>query len=66
MLRALPEQKSLIYFASGLRLNGINNQAQMTATTNALNSGDGLRIVPPGGEHRAEFTVTLTGDPPKS
>ena len=37
----------------------------MTATTNALNSGDGLRIVPPGGEHRAEFTVTLTGDPPK-
>jgi aldose 1-epimerase len=38
----------------------------MTATTNALNSGDGLRIVPPGGEHRAEFTVTLTGDPPDS
>jgi aldose 1-epimerase len=38
----------------------------MTATTNALNSGDGLRILPPGGEHRAEFTVSLAGDPPGS
>jgi len=36
----------------------------MTATTNALNSGDGLRIVPPGGEHRAEFTVRLAGESP--
>lgn len=35
MLRALPEQKALIYFASGLRLNGIDNQAQLRATTNA-------------------------------
>jgi VWFA-related protein len=35
MLRALPEQKSLIYFASGLRLNGVDNQAQLRATTNA-------------------------------
>ena len=35
MLRALPEQKSLIYFASGIRLNGVDNQAQMRATTNA-------------------------------
>ena len=33
----------------------------MTAATNALNSGDGLRIVAPGAEHRAKFTVTLTG-----
>ena len=31
----LPEQKSLIYFASGLRLNGVDNQAQLRATTNA-------------------------------
>jgi aldose 1-epimerase len=31
----------------------------MTATSNALNSGDGLQIVPPGGEHRAEFTVAI-------
>ena len=35
MLRPLPEQKSLIYFASGLRLNGVDNQAQLRATTNA-------------------------------
>src|SRR5262249_4361651 len=35
MLRALPEQKSLIYFSSGLRLNGVDNQAQLRATTNA-------------------------------
>lgn len=31
----------------------------MTATADALNSGDGLRIVTPGGEHRSEFTVTV-------
>ena len=35
MLGSLNEKKSLIYFASGLRLNGINNQAQMQATVNA-------------------------------
>jgi VWFA-related protein len=35
MLRAIPEQKSLVYFASGLRLNGTDNQAQLRATTNA-------------------------------
>src|SRR5262249_5755863 len=35
MLRPLPDQKSLIYFASGLRLNGVDNQAQLRATTNA-------------------------------
>jgi VWFA-related protein len=35
MLRPLPEQKSLIYFASGLRLNGSDNQAQLRATINA-------------------------------
>ena len=29
----------------------------MTATSDALNTGDGLRIVPPGEEHRVEFTV---------
>jgi galactose mutarotase-like enzyme len=36
----------------------------MTATTNALGSGDGLRIVPPMGEHRAEFSVTLAEGQP--
>jgi VWFA-related protein len=32
MLGQLSEKKSLIYFASGLRLNGLNNQAQLHAT----------------------------------
>jgi aldose 1-epimerase len=36
----------------------------MTAATNALNSGDGLRIVAPGAEHRGEFNVTLASEPP--
>jgi VWFA-related protein len=35
MLGQLNEKKSLIYFASGLRLNGTNNQAQLHATINA-------------------------------
>src|SRR5262249_32542194 len=35
MLRALPEQKALVYFSSGLRLNGVDNQAQLRATVNA-------------------------------
>jgi len=35
MLGKLSEKKSLLYFASGLRLNGSNNQAQLHATTNA-------------------------------
>jgi VWFA-related protein len=35
MLGALNEQKALIYFASGLRLNGTDNQAQLVATTNS-------------------------------
>ncbi len=35
MLSQLDEKKSLIYFASGLRLNGIDNQAQLHATVDA-------------------------------
>ena len=35
ILGALNEKKALIYFASGLRLNGVNNQAQLVATTNS-------------------------------
>ena len=35
MLRPLPERKSLVYFSSGLRLNGTDNNAQLRATTNA-------------------------------
>ena len=38
----------------------------MTATTDALNSGDGLRIVPPGEEHRAEFTVAVASRSPRA
>lgn len=35
MLGRLNERKSIVYFASGLRLNGLNNQAQLHATVNA-------------------------------
>jgi VWFA-related protein len=35
MLRPFAEQKALIYFASGMRLNGVDNQAQLRATINA-------------------------------
>jgi VWFA-related protein len=35
MLGQLNEKKSLIYFASGLNLNGLNNQAQLHATVNS-------------------------------
>jgi len=35
MLAPLSEKKSLVYFASGLNLNGVDNQAQLQATTNA-------------------------------
>lgn len=40
MLGQLSEKKSLIYFASGLRLNGLDNQAQLHATLDeAIRSG---------------------------
>lgn len=35
MLRPLSEQKVLLFFASGLQLTGVSNQAQLRATTNA-------------------------------
>jgi VWFA-related protein len=35
MLGQINEKKSLIYFASGLRLNGVDNQAQLHATIDA-------------------------------
>ena len=35
MLGRLNEKKSLVYFASGLRLNGVDNQAQLHATVDA-------------------------------
>ena len=36
MLAGLNEKKSLIYFASGITLQGVDNQAQMRSTTNAV------------------------------
>ncbi|MGA7155477.1 MAG: VWA domain-containing protein [Acidobacteriaceae bacterium] len=35
MLGTISEKKALIYFASGLRLNGVDNQAQLHATVDA-------------------------------
>jgi VWFA-related protein len=35
MLGRVSEKKCLVYFASGLRLNGLNNQAQLHATINS-------------------------------
>ncbi len=35
MLGQLNEKKALVYFASGLRLNGVDNQAQMRSTVNS-------------------------------
>ena len=35
MLEQMSEKKSLIYFASGLRLNGVDNIAQLHATIDA-------------------------------
>jgi VWFA-related protein len=35
MLGGINEKKSFVYFASGLRLNGTSNQAQLQATVNA-------------------------------
>lgn len=35
MLAVRNEKKALLYFASGLRLNGVDNQAQLQATVNA-------------------------------
>jgi aldose 1-epimerase len=36
----------------------------MTAPTNALNSGEGLRVLEPGQRHRARFTVMLSTPTP--
>ena len=58
MLSALPEKKSLIYFASGVSKTGIDNQAQLEASINAAMKANvsiypidarGLMADPPGG-----------------
>ena len=59
MLSHLNEKKALIYFASGLNLNGLDNQAQLRATINdAIRAGvsfwpidaRGLVALPPLGD----------------
>jgi VWFA-related protein len=69
MLKGLPEQKTLLYFASGLRLNGADNQAQLRATVNAairanvtLNPIDarGLVALPPLGDATQKSPSGLT------
>ena len=40
MLGSLPEKKALVYFASGMTLTGIDNQAQLRATINAAIRGN--------------------------
>ena len=40
MLGGLAEKKALVYFASGMQLNGIDNQAQLRATVNAAIRGN--------------------------
>ena len=58
MLAALPEKKSLIYFAGGVSKTGVDNQAQLEATINAAVKANvsifgvdtrGLMADPPGG-----------------
>jgi VWFA-related protein len=40
MLASLPEKKALVYFASGVTKTGMDNQAQLRATTNAAIRGN--------------------------
>jgi VWFA-related protein len=40
MLSSLPEKKAMVYFASGMTLTGIDNQAQLRATVNAAIRGN--------------------------
>ena len=58
MLGVIDEKKSLIYFASGVNLAGVDNQAQLRATLNAARRASvafypvdsrGLVALPPGG-----------------
>jgi len=59
LLRGVPGRKSVIHFSSGLEKTGIENQAQLRATTDAANRADvsfytvdarGLVGLPPGGD----------------
>jgi VWFA-related protein len=59
MMSSLKEKKALVYFASGLNLNGVDNQAQLRAMTNAAIRANvsifsvdsrGLQAMPPLGD----------------
>jgi VWFA-related protein len=59
MLGTLNEKKAMMYFASGMRLNGVDNQAQMRATVNSAVKANvslfpidarGLVAMPPMGD----------------
>jgi VWFA-related protein len=59
MLGALPEKKALMYYSSGIKKTGVDNEAQMRATTNAAIRANvalypidarGLIAFGPGGE----------------
>lgn len=59
MLQHIPCRKSIIHFSSGVERTGIENQAQLRATTDAANRADvslytvdarGLLALPPGGD----------------
>ena len=59
LLRGVPGRKSVIHFSSGVERTGIENQAQLRATTDAANRADvsfytvdarGLVALPPGGD----------------
>jgi VWFA-related protein len=59
LLRGVPGRKSVIHFSSGIERTGIENQAQLRATTDAANRADvsfytvdarGLVGLPPGGD----------------
>jgi len=59
LLRGVPGRKSVIHFSSGVERTGIENQAQLRATTDAANRADvsfytvdatGLVGLPPGGD----------------
>jgi len=59
LLRDVPGRKSVIHFSSGIELTGIENQAQLRATSDAANQANvslytldarGLAALPPGGD----------------
>ena len=77
MLAAFPEKKAMLYFSSGIPKNGIDNQSQLRATTNAavranvsIYSVDsrGLVATSPAGDatqQSSRGTGTFTGTQPE-